>query len=269
MKNTKTDYLRCRELFYKFMSEGQPVFDKDGNELILKDGEEFRQCYDPNDNIRNTMPKSWFVSNYCNLISVYGKKVRWLKMDLDEQGRGAYHWYINEEHIKRISAYALRDLIFGAYKYGKAEGLLNEKGVYAFGHASVPDNLQCHHPDKRSDSPEKLYEPGNTEIVTYRMHDLIHKAPDHKASPKDEAEYMNKLLKAVSEEAPNQITFVATGEVYHPSTDTWEKDKAFAEKVDSVRFMNKPSDLSVLRLVAYDKDGKAIFIDLPGTSEVA
>ena len=72
---------KAAEIFERYMNQGLPVYDSKGNELILQDDEEFRQCYDENDPVRKVLPTSWFVSNLGNLISVYRNKPEWLLRD--------------------------------------------------------------------------------------------------------------------------------------------------------------------------------------------
>lgn len=194
---------KAAEIFERYMSQGLPVYDSKGNELILQDDEEFRQCYDENDPVRKVLPTSWFVSNLGNLISVYRRnKPEWLLRDTNDKNRDTYHFQVGGR-IKIIASYALVGLVFGSEKFGTAEALLEEQNVHCFGNFKEDLNVQSHHIKNKKDFPELINDPENIEFMTVRAHRLCHQIPADDAPMQEKQKFMQKFTELCAQECPN------------------------------------------------------------------
>lgn len=202
-KNIKSPK-KAAQIFEEYMSQGLPVYNSLGEELILQDGEEFRQCYDENDPVRNVLPTSWFVSDQGNVISVYRGKPEWLLRDKADKARDTYHFCLNDK-IKIISSYALVGLTFGSEKFGTAKKLLDEQTVYCFGNYGDEENVQTHHVRNKKDYPEQINDPENLEFMTVRAHRLCHEIPADDAPMQEKQKFMHKFTEVCSKECPNGV----------------------------------------------------------------
>lgn len=192
------------EAFEQFMSQGLPVLDSKGNELILQEDEEFKQCYDANDSVRSVLPVTWFISNHGNLISVYRGRPEWLLRDQNDKARDTYHFALNGK-IKIISSYALVGLVFGSPRFGAAKELLEEDTVYCFGNYGSDTNVQTHHVLDKKNHPELINEPSNLEFITVRAHKVAHTIPTEDAAPEKQHEFMEKFTELCNVECPDSI----------------------------------------------------------------
>lgn len=220
MKKEK-DYKKYNEDFKKLMESGTEVYNSVGEKLHVELDEVFEQCYKPGNRVREMLPKYWFLSNYGNNISMYGKKPLWLMKD-EDNGRYSYHYmFYNEDgtsNLKNIELHNLLGIVFGSNSYGKAAELLEEKGVAAFGVKSKKNPVaQGHHKDgdKGNNVPE------NIEFVTGTVHDVIHAAPPVAASAEEAFKYLKRLGNVLDEEEPNKITVLLTDQTYNPKTGVW------------------------------------------------
>lgn len=204
----KSKYITTPEeavkVFEQYMSQGLPVLDSKGNELVLQENEEFKQCYDANDSVRSVLPVTWFVSNHGNLISTYRGKPEWLLRDKNDKSRDTYHFILNNK-IKIISSYALVGLVFGSSRFGIAKDLLEEDSVYCFGHYGSETNVQTHHISDKKNHPDLINEPSNLEFVTCRAHRVAHTIPAEDAVPEKQHEFMDKFAELCKAECPDSI----------------------------------------------------------------
>lgn len=194
----------ARKVFDDFMSQGLPVYDSKGNELILQEDEEFRQCYDADDSVRKVLPVTWFISNHGNLISVYRGKPEWLLKDQNDKNRDTYHFQ-TDGRIKIIASYALVGLVFGSEKFGTAEALLEEQNVHCFGNFKEDLNVQSHHIKNKKDFPELINDPENIEFMTVRAHRLCHQIPADDAPMQEKQKFMHKFTEVCSKECLNGV----------------------------------------------------------------
>lgn len=213
MKKTHTWY---KKIFDQEMREGRDIINKRGELLILEEGDEFRQCYAPEDidPIRSELPWSWFVSRKGDLISVTMEgKLEWL-LKIDD-GNGYYKYkYIHPKtnKIKNIMVHTLVGLVFGSKRFGKTDKIFAEKGVYSFGRRDNPLNINGHHIKSNKSFEEDCFNPDNIEFMTVQTHDLLHSAPGENASPEERIEYMSKLSDIAEKEAPGKIVVFSVGD---------------------------------------------------------
>lgn len=192
------------EIFEQQMQEGQPIYNSKGEELILQDEEQFRQCYDEKDPARKDLPKSWFVSNHGNVISTYRGRLEWLMKDTHVKHRDSYHFYVNGK-IKIICDYALVALVFESPRFGTAEKLLEEESLYAFGNYKDEDNVQTHHIIPKKKNKELINDPTNLEIMTCRAHKIAHSIPAEFATPEEKQKFMQRFGEVMDQECPHSI----------------------------------------------------------------
>lgn len=243
MRNKKLDYTEYREAFYEFMASGKEVRTQDNKEkLILTDNEKWKQCYKPTDKIRKLLPPFWFVSDQGNLISLQSGKAKWLKKD-EENGRYSYHFLIWEDEDtfrrKNIEAHNLVWLVFGGKSFGRAEELLEEFGIDAFGVKNDKEiKLNGHHKDKKENNS-----PDNIEVITTEAHKVIDKVPSPEKMK--DSERVNSFLTDFSNmaavENPNGITVLLTGQKLDKDTNEIIDDDGYRslESVNSIKFSSE------------------------------
>lgn len=203
------------EKFTEVIETNTPIYSSnDETKLFIpEDNEIFKQCW-ADTNTRKTLPKYWFISNHGNLISVCHDDPVWIEGYTDETGtRKCYKYIIHDENNatmqhKNIESHNLVALVFGSEVYGKAAELLEQEGVYSFGINNKRKlKAQGHH----IDGDHTNNEPQNIQIVSNRVHPLLHSVPDLKNNLKKELQFMQRLADVVSEEEPHKITILFTG----------------------------------------------------------
>lgn len=211
MKNK--DYKDYKEIFDREMNSGRKIYTQDKTEeLIIEDNEKWKQCYKPEDKIREQLPPFWFISDRGNLISVAKGKAYWLKKeDFNNSGRYSYHCNIcidSETSVnKNIELHNLVRIVFGGLSYGKADELLQQQGIFAFGvKNSQQIKLNGHHiGDKADNSPD------NIELITTEAHKIIDKTPK-KTDPETIHKFLAELGKMAEQEEPDKFTLLLTGQ---------------------------------------------------------
>ena len=132
-------------------------------------------------------------------------------------------------------------LVFGSEVVGKAQELLDQNGVYAFGNHKNDDNLQTHHIKQVKDNPDLVNDKDNLQIMTSKLHQLIEKeVPSFNDDEKTHVEYIKKLDKVLpeqfdfdSEELAGKAIVILPPEKYDKSSGEWIKDdKCFIKLVD-------------------------------------
>lgn len=194
-----------KRIFDTAMSEGQPIYSSDGQELILQEDEEFRQCFEANDPVRRDFPKSWFVSDHSSLVSTYRGYPEWLKMDTSDPKRGTYHFNL-DGRIKVIAAYNLSALCFNAPCYGNAKERLNEQGIRAYGNLGKVDGIQGHHFKDRKDHPELIYDAYNMGMYSTQAHPIVDGVPAANADEETKMAWMKEFAKVAADEAPSSFS---------------------------------------------------------------
>lgn len=186
---------------------------KKDDSFVLADDEEFKQCYSKKDKNRKVLAEYYFLSNKGHLVSVYNKKLTYIKPEREERnGRGSYNLTVYNKDTdryerKRISSTDLMAAVFrdSIKTYGKAGKIYEKKGLFAFGRNGSEGTIQAHHIDcdKTNDVPE------NIELVTTdKIHKIIHKT--NKDNPNDILRLMNTVL----EEEPNKCTVIGAADNY-------------------------------------------------------
>lgn len=207
-----------KEKFETAMKEECPIYNKDGQQLMLEADEYFKQCYSSDKSGRNELPQYWFLSNKEHLISVDKKKPRWLSDDADSRnGRGRYQFVKEDGTRESVGAAALQALVFDSYVFGEdTKKILQEDGLGSFGRSDNPNALNIHHPEgKEKNGAEDL------EIVKVSVHKLLHKKPK---TEQEKMEYMLKLSEIATKEAPGKIVYVSDGIVMNKETGEWSDD---------------------------------------------
>lgn len=216
MENLKVN--NFKEKFETAMKEERPIYNKDGQQLMLEADEYFKQCYSPDKSGRNELPQYWFLSNKEHLISVEKKEPRWLSDDAESRnGRGRYQ-FVKEDGLREsVEAATLQALVFDSYIFGEdAKRLLKEKGLKAFGRVDNPVALNTHHIEgKGNEAAEQL------EIVKSLVHIPLHKNPK---TEHEKIEHMLELAEVATKEAPEKIVYVSDGIVMDRETGEWSDD---------------------------------------------
>lgn len=200
-----------KDIFDMIVNGNEKITTSDKTEeLVITDGERWKQCYKKGNKAREQFPKYWFVSDKGNLISVASGKAYLLKKDYsDNSGRYSYHFnvQVGETSItKNVEGHNLVRLVFGGLSYGKADELLDKDGIFAYGvNNKEKDTLQGHHiGDKSDNSPE------NIELLSSNAHKILHKAP--KVNTDSNIKYLVELGKMASNEEPNKVSVLLTSE---------------------------------------------------------
>lgn len=198
--------------FAEFISDAEYVENSMGQKLLLE-SRSFRQCYDSKDKARSQLPPYWFCDQDGNVISIAKDKPMWLVPE-NNHGRAAYHFVLIEDgtvNKKIIRRASLCGIVWGSYRYGKADEVLSTEGIYGFGtNSSTKLTVSCHHKDE--DKTNDNY--NNLEFGTNRAHlQTIHKVPES-----DDIDSQRKFIKRLSdmacEEEPDKVTLLITGNGY-------------------------------------------------------
>lgn len=219
---TVNDY---RKIFEMAIDSNIEIRTQDGkDQLVIADNEKWSPCYKQGDKKREQLPKYWFISDKGNLVSCQSGKAMLLKKDNDN-GRYSYHFHITIDDntvTKNIECHNLVWLVFGGLSYGKAEELLEEQGIFAFGRKNSEEiKLNGHHVgDKEDNSPD------NVELVTTPAHIIIDKVPKNSDSNKVNDFLMEFGKMAVAEE-PSKISILLTGQKLNKDTLEIESDNGF------------------------------------------
>ncbi len=230
-RNKKLSAEEYAERFETYMAAGEPLYDRrETDKLVLQEGEEFRQCYDPHDPARRDFPKCWFISDKGNLISCDGKIPRWLKWDADKEGYFSYHFMLPNGHNKIIKSHNLVGLVFGSERVGSAKKKLNDKGIFAFG--NTEEDINGHHKRAIKEHPELQNDFGNIQFLPKPLHTLIENGPAENAGITEEEAYMRKLSATTEKEFPDSIVVVATGK--ETNRNTGEKSSGGEIKIEAV-----------------------------------
>lgn len=165
----------------EWLKSGQKIYSRDGDELILKDGECFIQCFAPVP-VRNELPVYWFLSNYGNLVSTSRKKVMWLPQKEGKDKRDSFKW--SHPFIKRktdpkqragktIKVYALMALLFNPTAvFGRVIDDFEMFGSYCFG-AGYGFWVNAHHKRRCNDYPDLINSPDNIQFLRGYVHDVL------------------------------------------------------------------------------------------------
>lgn len=214
-KKTFEKYL---EIFEMEINSNEFIFTQDKKEKInISEIKNWKPCYKKGDKIRELLPQFWFISDKADIISVAKGKAYLLKKDdSDGKGRYSYHFYIHNADdtysMKNIEAHNLLVLVYGGLTYGKADKLLEDRGLYAMG---VKDrnklNVQGHHIKNKDNSID------NVELLSTKAHDIVHKIPKEVIDDTC-ISFMNELGTLATDEEPNKISVLRTGQQVDKNT---------------------------------------------------
>lgn len=192
---------------------GERIYTKSWTEeFIPAEGEEFKQCWADTPE-RCGFPKKWFVSEE-SLLSILGNRIILVRKNFRKDGSAYYIYTIRDEEngksrCRSVEAHNLVWLTWGISAYGKAEKLLREKGVDAFGINNLTEDVvQGHHKNSNHDDNSL----GNGKFATDKVHNLLSKAPSFKDDSEKQLDYTIKLGNILSEENPTSPTILFTGE---------------------------------------------------------
>lgn len=216
-KDKELDYKQYEKLFRSLALEGLWVSTDDGTESIFIDQyEDWRQCYSPYSTARAELPKYWFVNSKGDLISVQSGKAVLLKKDdklsaedREQNPEKKTNRYLNYHYDggANITAHTLVALVFESMAYGRAQELINEKGLAAFGNSAKEDNVQTHH----LDSNKQNNRPSNLENVTALSHKILNVNQD-RVTDESRADFMQRFCRAAAVEDPGRISLLIMDE---------------------------------------------------------
>ena len=205
------------KLFRSLALEGLWVSTDDGSEKVYVDNyEEWRQCYSPYSKARAELPKYWFVNSKGDLISVQSGKAVLLKKDdklsaeyREQNPEKKTNRYLNYHYDggANITAHTLVALVFESMAYGRAQELINEKGLAAFGNSAKVDNVQTHH----LDSNKQNNRPSNLENVTALSHKILN-VNQERVTDESRADFMQKFSRMAAVEEPGRISLMIMDE---------------------------------------------------------
>ena len=151
---------------------------------VIINSDDFRQCYNKANKARKMLPKYWFLSKEGFLISVKGKKPKWIKPNL-KSGRPQFKVWYNGKAIS-ITTYDLVALVWDSYISKDAYILIEKYGLKALGASKITNGkhspkVQGHHTRKEGYLSEKTYsnyvknnDPTKIQLLTNREHIILH-----------------------------------------------------------------------------------------------
>ena len=206
-----------KERFILSMNDDDEITTKDGKEKLDKSDKDWEQCYKKGNKAREQLPNFWFCSNSKEneVVSVIHKKSHLLKKYDSGYGRYSYHYNITCDNGERTSTknmqcHNLARIVFGGLSYGIAEELLDKYGVFAFGTGEY--DLHGHHIGSKDDNS-----PENIELLSCRVHRILHKAPNDVKSDKI-GKFLTDYSNMACEEQPNKISVLYAGEKVDKNT---------------------------------------------------
>ena len=204
-KKTSQEY---KDIFDREITRNRTITIEDKKEkIVITDDEEWKQCYKQGDKILEQLPKFWFVSDKCNLISVSSGKAYLVRKIKKCKDRYCYKFIIGMDGdkpiFKNIQCHNLTRLVFGGKSYGNADKLLEEDGLYSF---SI-NGLQGHHIGDRTDNS-----PGNNELLLAKPHRLVTRGQRlNRNNVEDVDNFLIDFELMASEEEPNKISVLFPG----------------------------------------------------------
>lgn len=254
-KEKELDYRQYEKLFRSLALEGLWVSTDDGTESIFIDQyEDWRQCYSPYSTARAELPKYWFVNSKGDLISVQSGKAVLLKKDdklsaedREQNPEKKTNRYLNYHYDggANITAHTLVALVFESMAYGRAQELINEKGLAAFGNSAKEDNVQTHH----LDSNKQNNRPSNLENVTALSHKILNVNQD-RVTDESRADFMQKFSRTAAVEEPGRISLLIMDEEPDMRDTTKQVPTKQLSAVNDISFSKESFD-KVMQL--YDK----------------
>lgn len=179
--------MSLKDVLDDWLYAGVPILSTSKDELQLEDGEYFAQVFRPDIPFLRELPVEWFVSNYGNMVSVQDgmstcyltePMVTWLppkykgESDCSRSYQKFQHRITKKQ--KSIPYYILLALVFNPDAVlGTARQMLDKYGTYATGGLSIYD-VQGHHILPWTAYPDYRHDPGNIQIITKRLHDIMH-----------------------------------------------------------------------------------------------
>lgn len=207
-KNKNVEQIKQR--LDEHLASKQPIQNKSRSaELILHDDEVFEPCYAETIE-RKSFPKYWFLSNYLNVVSLATSRPVWIKTNYRKDG-SAYYKYVDSEtgQTRNIEAHNLVALVFGSNAFGKANELLKQDGVNAFG-VKQKGTLKVNGHHRNLNHADN--DPDNIQLLTTTAHDLLHAMPGMDCSDEESFAYMKRLSAFASQECPNQAFILLGGD---------------------------------------------------------
>ena len=183
----KNDYRHYQKVFNSVVRNQIPVtgtkYKKSVTEVI-KDVNQYRQCYKKGDKTREQLPKYWFVSKEGFVINVRGKAPTWTKPNTESYRPE----FVVSAKKKRyaLTSYDLVGLVWDSYVSADAQKLLDRYGLKAFGShkkkvkGQHSAKVQGHHKKDSyiNDDSMKSYiannRPDRIQLITNREHIILH-----------------------------------------------------------------------------------------------
>lgn len=250
-KSEKADFWKSR--FEELRQNGAVIYSKDKKKsFVMKEDEVFKQCW-ADTLTRKYFPARWFVSEE-HLVSVYKKRIIYIPKNERKSGRAYYKYRIKDDlkqtdKTRNIEAHNLIWLVWGAPAFGKAEKLLAEKGIDAFGgNVKGEDVVHGHHKDNNIKNSSL----SNGKFIIAKVNRLLEdKRSGYNATLKDKSEFLPKMYAIIQDENPDHTTILFTGE--HGKTDGKFTFKGGIKDIVSVDAA-KPvtSELSDLKFLVTD-----------------
>lgn len=217
MKQKRLTYQEYRKIFEEFINNNQLLMSLNHeNTIEIKENVKWKQCYDPEDRTRKQLPQHWFVSEDGDLggVQCNGEKVYMIQPDWST-GYKKYHMPAFKTDgtgtTKVIAALNLVGLVFGSYRYGSADRMIEENGLRAFSvKKQGVEGVNGHH----IDADRLNNQPDNAEFVSTDMHILIDRFPKAGSSEEKRLRYLKEFGEQASKEEPDQITVLLSGQRY-------------------------------------------------------
>lgn len=213
IKHTPEEWV---EIFQDIIIRDVPILNNDGERLIIGEDEIFRQCYDPEDTPRKSLPAFWFVSNKGNVIDIsQPEQPEWRNKYYRKESNSYCYKYpllLEDGSIasKNVEMHNLIGIVFDSYRFGKANKLLDENGLLAFG---IKDKRkECvngHHEDGNKQNNDYT----NITMVSTPVHVLLDKVPGADAGQEKSVKFMQEFSERMDEENPGKITVITESPV--------------------------------------------------------
>lgn len=252
-KDKKLTAKQYKEIFDREINSNRIITTSDKTEeLVITDGERWKQCYKKGNKTREKFPKYWFISDKCNLISVQRGKPFLVRKNKQGKDRFAYKFYIYEKDkdkpvLKSIQCHNLVWLVFDGKSYGSAKKMIKKDGIYAY---SI-NGVNGHHVgDKSNNNPECI------EALMGKVHRLVTRAQRlNRNNVEDVDNFLIDFELISNEEEPNKISVLFPGHKVDKNTLEMINDDEIKyidtiDSLDNVKFtkqaLNKMKSVSII-----------------------
>lgn len=230
---------------------------------IYNNGKEPFQAADDEIFVQSDYEKTWFVSNYGNIISfndANNPKLIQPRTDTKRKNKGRERYFAYKKQGKM--SYELTAKAFGAYVFGTAKA------------KCIKDKYDIHHIRAFDSSKGRAYnnDPEFVEYVTKQVHALLTNIQEHQGQPT--INRMNSIANIAEKEAPGKAVVITDGGKDHVGIVSMDANEII-EKLKQSTYYAKICDLYYQHIInqsldtlikirgeEYFEGGKYVFVQI-------